>query len=428
VGAPDADRVIVMMGSGAEAADEAVEYLNTRGEKVGLVKVCLYRPFSVKSFCEALPPSVRRVAVLDRTKEAGAAGEPLYLDVVNALQEGARHGFGKVRFEPLVIGGRYGLSSKEFTPAMLKAVYDNLNCGMPKEHFTLGIQDDVGHTSLDYDPEFSTEADSVVRAMFYGLGADGTMGAHKNPIKIIGENTDNYAQGYFVYDSKKSGAMTVSHLRLGPKPIRCTYLVCKANFVACHQWIFLERYAMARRLDKAGANALVLFNRFYQPDIDLEELEIKPNVLLSTPHALRLPLTWIGILYGRVRAHLAASSGIHDAQDVLRLLMVGANVTMLCSTLLRNGINHIRSLEQGMLQWMEQHEYDRLSRCAAACANCVARTRQFRACTVHERGQRHPACTRYGTRHLESDVGGLRPITIAHAERSERPAFLRERR
>jgi len=252
VGAPDAERVIVMMGSGAEAAEEAVEALNAQGQKVGLVKVRLYRPFSVKHFYEALPLTVRSIAVLDRTKESGAAGEPLYLDVVTAVQEALRHGYGVVKIAPSVIGGRYGLSSKEFTPAMVKAVYDNLAQAKPKEHFTVGIHDDLNHTSLDYDPDFSTEPDSVVRAMFYGLGADGTVGANKNSIKIIGENTDSYAQGYFVYDSKKSGAMTVSHLRFGPKPIRSTYLVSKANFVACHQWIFLERYDMLSALVPGG--------------------------------------------------------------------------------------------------------------------------------------------------------------------------------
>src|ERR1700751_780406 len=252
VGAADAERVIVMMGSGAEAAEEAVQALNARGEKVGLVKVRLFRPFSVKRLYEALPLTVRSIAVLDRTKESGAAGEPLYLDVVTAVQEALRHGYGSVRISPWVIGGRYGLSSKEFTPAMVKAVYDNLAQAKPKMHFTVGIRDDLNHTSLDYDPEFSTEPDSVVRAMFYGLGADGTVGANKNSIKIIGENTENYAQGYFVYDSKKSGAMTVSHLRFGPQPIRSSYLVSKANFIACHQWIFLERYDMLSSLVEGG--------------------------------------------------------------------------------------------------------------------------------------------------------------------------------
>ena len=252
VGAPDAERVIVMMGSGAEAAHETVEYLNAHGEKLGLLKVRLYRPFSVKHFLEALPPNVRQIAVLDRTKEAGAVGEPLYVDVVNALYEGIQQGHGKLRTMPTVVGGRYGLSSKEFTPAMVKAVYDNLKVVRPKEHFTVGIQDNVSQTSLPYDPEFSTEPDSVVRAMFYGLGADGTVGANKNSIKIIGENTVNYAQGYFVYDSKKSGAMTVSHLRFGPQPIRSSYLVSRANFLACHQWIFLERYDMLSALVPGG--------------------------------------------------------------------------------------------------------------------------------------------------------------------------------
>jgi pyruvate-ferredoxin/flavodoxin oxidoreductase len=256
VGAPDAERVIVMMGSGAEAAHETVEYLNARGEKVGLLKVRLYRPFCVKAFLEALPASVRQISALDRTKESGAIGEPLYLDVVNALHEGLKLGYGTLKTAPGVVGGRYGLSSKEFTPAMVKAVYDNLKQSTParpiKDHFTIGIHDDVSHTSLDYDAAFSTEPDSVVRALFYGLGADGTVGANKNSIKIIGENTDNYGQGYFVYDSKKSGAMTVSHLRFGPQPIHSSYLVSKANFIACHQWIFLERYDMLSALVPGG--------------------------------------------------------------------------------------------------------------------------------------------------------------------------------
>jgi pyruvate-ferredoxin/flavodoxin oxidoreductase len=252
VGAPDAERVIVVMGSGAEIAHETVDYLAARGEKVGLLKVRLYRPFCVKSFMEALPSTVRQIAVLDRTKESGAIGEPLFLDVVGALNEGLKLGYGKLKAAPGVVGGRYGLSSKEFTPAMVKAVYDNLKKPQPKDHFTIGINDDVTHTSLDYDASFSTEPDSVIRAMFYGLGADGTVGANKNSIKIIGENTDNYAQGYFVYDSKKSGAMTVSHLRFGPQPIKSSYLVSKANFVACHQWIFMERYDMLSSLVEGG--------------------------------------------------------------------------------------------------------------------------------------------------------------------------------
>ena len=267
VGAPDAERVIVMMGSGAEAAHEAVEYLTARGEKIGLVKVRVFRPFSASAFLAALPKTVSKIAVLDRTKEPGAIGEPLYLDVVNALNEGVKANGG--RQQPRVVGGRYGLSSKEFTPAMVKAVYDNLKLGKPKDHFTVGIQDDVSCTSLDYDAQFSTEPDSVVRAMFYGLGADGTVGANKNSIKIIGENTPNYAQGYFVYDSKKSGAMTVSHLRFGPKPIRSTYLVNKASFVACHQWVFLEHYDMLSTLVPGGT---FLLNSPFGPDEVWEKL------------------------------------------------------------------------------------------------------------------------------------------------------------
>jgi len=261
VGAPDAERVIVIMGSGADAAQETVEYLNRNGEKVGLLKVRLFRPFSLKHFLAALPASVKKIAVLDRTKESGSAGEPLYLDVVNAIYEGVSNGHvapdvhvrGVERSSTMtIVGGRYGLSSKEFTPAMVKAVYDNLKSNHPKNHFTIGINDDVSHTSLPYDPEFSLEPENVVRAMFYGLGADGTVGANKNSIKIIGENTANYAQGYFVYDSKKSGAMTVSHLRFGPQPIRSSYLISKANFIACHQWIFLERYDMLEALVPGG--------------------------------------------------------------------------------------------------------------------------------------------------------------------------------
>ena len=237
-GAPDADRVVVVMGSGCETAQETVDYLTARGEKVGVLKVRLYRPMDGAAFLAALPKSVKSIAILDRTKEPGAGGEPLYLDCVTAAHEGGR---------PLkIVGGRYGLSSKEFTPAMVKAVLDNLASPVPKNHFTVGIHDDVTHTSLAFDENFSTESDKVVRALFYGLGADGTVGANKNSIKIIGENTDNYAQGYFVYDSKKSGSMTVSHLRFGTQPIHSTYLVTRANFVACHQPLFLERFDMLK--------------------------------------------------------------------------------------------------------------------------------------------------------------------------------------
>jgi pyruvate-ferredoxin/flavodoxin oxidoreductase len=252
VGVPDAERVIVLMGSGGEAAHEAVEYLVRRGEKLGIIKVRAYRPFDGQRFAEALPATVKAIAVLDRTKEPGASGEPLYQDVVAALFEGQANGWGKLARLPKVVGGRYGLSSKEFTPAMVKAVFDNLSQPTPKNHFTIGIRDDVSHSSLEWDEDFSTEPENVIRAMFYGLGADGTVGANKNSIKIIGEETANFAQGYFVYDSKKSGSMTVSHLRFGPQPIRSTYLITKANFVACHQPGFLERYDMVKNLVPGG--------------------------------------------------------------------------------------------------------------------------------------------------------------------------------
>ncbi len=253
-GAPDAERVLIMMGSGAEVAEEAVEALNAVGEKVGLLKVRLYRPFAVETFVAALPAGARKIAVLDRTKEPGATGEPLYVDVVTSLSE-----MGVSR---KVIGGRYGLASKEFTPAMVKGVFDELAKPSPKNHFTVGIKDDVTFTSLDYDPEFSTEVPGTVRALFYGLGADGTVGANKNSIKIIGEETGNYAQGYFVYDSKKSGAITVSHLRFGPRPLHSSYLITKASFVACHQFSFLERLDM---LKAAQPGATFLLNSPYGP-------------------------------------------------------------------------------------------------------------------------------------------------------------------
>ncbi|MDZ7290867.1 MAG: pyruvate:ferredoxin (flavodoxin) oxidoreductase [candidate division KSB1 bacterium] len=262
VGAPDAERVIVLMGSGAETAHETVEYLVHRGEKVGVIKVRLYRPFSVEHFVNALPATVKVIAALDRTKEPGALGEPLYLDVVTAVNESLAKGNGRLRSFPKIIGGRYGLSSKEFTPAMIKGVFDEMKKAEPKNHFTVGINDDVTHTSIAYDPSFSIEPDDVIRAMFYGLGADGTVSANKNTIKIIGEETPNYAQGYFVYDSKKSGAMTVSHLRFGPRPIHSTYLVKQANFIGCHQFGFVEKYDMLSNLVEGGT---FLLNSPYGP-------------------------------------------------------------------------------------------------------------------------------------------------------------------
>jgi pyruvate-ferredoxin/flavodoxin oxidoreductase len=271
-GSPDAERTIIIMGSGAETAEETVNSLIQRGEKVGLVKIRLYRPFSMEHFIKAIPSSVKSIAVLDRTKEPGAGGEPLYKDVVTAISEAFSQGIAQFTSYPRIVGGRYGLASKEFTPAMIKGVFDEIKKDKPKNYFTVGIVDDVTNTSLDYDPNFSTEEDTVIRALFYGLGADGTVGANKNSIKIIGEETDNFAQGYFVYDSKKSGAVTVSHLRFGPKPIKSTYLVSKANLIACHQWVFLERYDM---LKDALPGATFLLNSHYGPEKVWEKIPKK---------------------------------------------------------------------------------------------------------------------------------------------------------
>jgi pyruvate-ferredoxin/flavodoxin oxidoreductase len=258
VGAPNADRVIVMMGSGGGSVEETIEYLQSRGEKVGLLKVRLFRPFAMDSFLAAIPTTASAIAVLDRTKEPGSIAEPLYLDVVAALNESSF-----ARPSARVIGGRFGLSSKEFTPGMAKSVFDELKKPTPRNHFTVGIVDDVTHTSLEYDHEFSTENPQTVRAVFYGLGSDGTVGANKNSIKIIGKSTDNYAQGYFVYDSKKAGSVTVSHLRFGPRPIRSSYLISKASFVACHQFQFLERMDV---LASAVVGATFLLNAPFAPD------------------------------------------------------------------------------------------------------------------------------------------------------------------
>ncbi len=262
VGDPTAERVIILMGSGAGAAEETIERLVAGGEKVGLLKVRLFRPFDGAAFAAALPTTTRAIAVLDRTKEPGGSGEPLYLDVVAALSEARAAGSIDGRW-PRIIGGRYGLSSKEFTPAMVKAVFDELTKETPKNHFTVGIHDDVTHSSLAFDPAFSTESPLTVRALFYGLGSDGTVGANKNSIVIIGENTPSYAQGYFVYDSKKAGSVTVSHLRFGPNPIRSTYLISKASFIGCHQFAFLERMDV---LTAADQGATFLLNAPYAPE------------------------------------------------------------------------------------------------------------------------------------------------------------------
>jgi pyruvate-ferredoxin/flavodoxin oxidoreductase len=302
VGAADADRVIILMGSGAEAVEETVAHLRQTGERVGVLKVRLYRPFAVEAFIAALPATTRTIAVLDRTKEPGASGEPLYQDVLTALVEGWP---GPL---PKVVGGRYGLSSKEFTPAMVKGIFDELATSVPRNHFTIGIVDDVTNSHLRYDPAFSIEPPEVVRAMFWGLGADGTVGANKNSIKIIGEETEHFAQGYFVYDSKKSGARTISHLRFGPAPIRSTYLIERANFVAVHQFGFLERYDV---LANAEPGATLLLNSTHGPAAVWDHL---PRLVQGK------------ILEKRLRLHVI------DALDVARQTGMGGRINTIMQT------------------------------------------------------------------------------------------------
>ncbi|MFK5937566.1 MAG: pyruvate:ferredoxin (flavodoxin) oxidoreductase [Sulfurimonas sp.] len=268
VGDEDAQRIVIIMGSGAECVHETVEYMRQNGEKVGVLKVRLFRPFSAKHFLSALPKTTQSIAVLDRTKEAGAMGEPLYLDIVSALNE-SRENETLDFAMPKIIGGRYGLSSKEFTPSMVKAVFDELLKKKPKNHFTIGIYDDVSHTSLEWDDSFSTVNKKTLRAMFFGLGSDGTVGANKNSIKIIGEETKNFVQGYFVYDSNKSGSMTTSHLRFGPDVIRSSYLIHRASFVACHQSVFLEKFDI---LKHASKGATFLLNSPFSKDIVFSKL------------------------------------------------------------------------------------------------------------------------------------------------------------
>jgi pyruvate-ferredoxin/flavodoxin oxidoreductase len=269
-GAPDAENVTVIMGSGAETAAETAEFLAASGEKTGVVQISLYRPFPAEDFIAAFPPTTKKIAVLDRTKESGASGEPLYQDVLVSFMEAASD--GKVSAIPKIVGGRYGLSSKEFTPAMVKAVFDNLKSDQPKNHFTIGIIDDVGKTSLRFDRNFKLDETAWTQALFFGLGADGTVGANKNSIKIIGENTDHSAQGYFVYDSKKSGAKTVSHLRFGTKPIKAPYLITEADFIACHQFNFVEKEEM---LSYAKRGATFLLNSPYAADEVWEKLPLR---------------------------------------------------------------------------------------------------------------------------------------------------------
>ena len=280
-GPEDAELVIILMGSGAETAQDTVEYLNHQNEKIGLLKVRLYRPFDGKALLKALPKNINRIAVLDRTKEAGAAGEPMYLDIIHAYNEAISEGTFQREDMPLIVGGRYGLSSKEFTPAMVKGIFDELQKDKPRNHFTIGIDDDVTHYSINYDPSFSTEREDVFRGMFFGLGADGTVGANKNSIKIIGEGTDFHAQGFFVYDSRKAGAQTVSHLRFGPESIHSTYLINKANFIACHQYQFLDQIDF---LDHATDGATFLLNSPFPKDKVWEHLPGRVQAAIIEKH------------------------------------------------------------------------------------------------------------------------------------------------
>lgn len=299
-GAPDAESVIVLMGSGAEVAHETVDYLVEKGEKVGVIKVRLFRPFSVEHFANALPETVKSVAVLDRTKEPGSAGEPLYQDIITALAETGR--------TAKVIGGRYGLSSKEFTPAMVKGVFDEMQKKAPKNHFTVGINDDVTNTSIAYDPAFNIEADDTVRGLFYGLGSDGTVGANKNSIKIIGEETDLYAQGYFQYDAKKSGGITRSHLRFGPRPIRHSCLVTSANFIGVHQFVFMETFDIISNAAEGG------------------------TLLLNSPYPTEE--TW-GHLPGKVQEQIIAKKlkfYVIDAYEVANKVGLGGRINTIMQT------------------------------------------------------------------------------------------------
>jgi len=263
VGSPDAEKVLIMMGSGADVAEEAVEYMNSFGEKVGLIKIRLFRPFSLEDFVKALPKTVSKIAVLDRTKEPGGLGEPLYLDIRTAIGEAMQKKMVKFDRYPIIIGGRYGLGSKEFTPAMVKAVFDNLDAAEPINSFSVGIEDDVTNKSLKYDPSWLTPQDGVFNGMFFGLGSDGTVGANKNSAKIIGDLTGSNVQAYFVYDSKKSGSMTTSHVRFGKKPIKSSYLVQEADFIGCHNFSFLEQYDIVTKLKKGGT---FLLNSIYSAD------------------------------------------------------------------------------------------------------------------------------------------------------------------
>ncbi len=330
-GAPDAERVVVIMGSGAETTHEVMDRLAEGGEKVGLVKVRLYRPFASEAFVQALPKTVKRIAVLDRTKEPGAAGEPLYLDVRTAIDEAVQDGM--LDAAPLVVGGRYGLGSKEFNPGMAKAVYDNLAAAKPKNHFTVGIIDDVTHSNLDWDDYFSSEPAGVHSAVFWGLGADGTVGANKNTIKIIGKATDYHTQGYFVYDSKKSGSITISHLRFSRQPIRSPYLIKEAGFLACHHFHFLERYEIMSYLKKGGT---FLLNSPYSADEVWDQMPIEVQKALIEKQARFYVIDALGIakslgLGGRINTTMQAAhfaiSGVLPEDEAERMISLAIEDT-----------------------------------------------------------------------------------------------------
>ncbi len=326
-GHPKAEKIMIIMGSGAEAAHETVDQLVAAGQKVGLIKVRLYRPFSVGHFVSALPASTKRIVVLDRTKEPGASGEPLYQDVQVAIDEAFSDGTSTFNTRPIVIGGRYGLSSKEFTPGMVKSVFDNLGASKPKNHFTIGINDDVTHTSLPWNEKYINTSADAFQAMFYGLGSDGTVGANKNSIKIIGDATNLYAQGYFVYDSKKAGAQTVSHLRFGRKPIRSSYLCNDAQFLGIHNFAFVEKYDM---LDNLRANGTLLLNSPYPASevwdhlpekLQEQILEKKPKFFVMDAGHLAMDLGLGGRINTIMQTAFFKISGVlpeTEAMDLIR--------------------------------------------------------------------------------------------------------------
>jgi pyruvate-ferredoxin/flavodoxin oxidoreductase len=333
VGAPDAERVVILMGSGADTVHEVVDHLSAQGEKVGMIKVRLYRPFDGSALIAALPASVRKIAVLDRTKEPGASGEPLYLDVQNAIAEAVSSGKLAVKDMPVVVGGRYGLGSSEFNPGMVRSVYDNLAEKQPRNHFTVGIHDDLAGTNLPWDDDYESQPEGVHRAMFYGLGGDGTVGANKNSIKIVGKATDFYAQGYFQYDSKKSGQMTISHLRFSPNPIRSSYLLKRAEFLACHAFPFLERYDIISHLKQGGT---FLLNSPYPPEEIWEQLpfEVQQGLIekqaefyVLDAYSLARSLGLGGRINIIMQAAFFAISGVLPKEEAMKMVSLAVEDT-----------------------------------------------------------------------------------------------------